>query len=151
MYDYLNAQAKDLSSYVSSPLWSVVDGPWKLSAFSADGHITFVPNKSYSGPVKPKLAQFQEVPFTTDTAEYDVLQSAEPRHQRSTSATCPQQDAPAKPAGAVVGANPLASKGYTLVPWHVWGINFYVVNLPVHHRQRPDHQAAVLPAGAGRT
>jgi len=35
-----------------------VDGPWKLSAFNADGHITFVPNKSYSGPVKPKLAAF---------------------------------------------------------------------------------------------
>ena len=52
-----------------------MDGPWKLSAFNADGHITFVPNKSYSGPVKPKLAAFKEVPFTTDAAEYNVLQS----------------------------------------------------------------------------
>jgi hypothetical protein len=34
-------QAKDMTSYVSSPLWSVVDGPWKLSAFNADGHITY--------------------------------------------------------------------------------------------------------------
>ena len=25
--------------------------------------MTFVPNKSYSGPVKPKLAAFEEVPF----------------------------------------------------------------------------------------
>ena len=40
----------------------------------------------------------------------------------------PQQDAPAKPAGAAVGANPLAAKGYTLVPWPIWGINFLVVN-----------------------
>ena len=40
----------------------------------------------------------------------------------------PQQDAPPKPAHAAVGANPLAAKGYTLVPWPVWGINFLVLN-----------------------
>ena len=50
VYDYLNTQAKDVTGYVGSPLWSIVDGPWKLSAFNADGHVTFVPNKSYSGP-----------------------------------------------------------------------------------------------------
>jgi peptide/nickel transport system substrate-binding protein len=52
-----------------------VDGPWKLSAFNADGHITFVPNKSYSGAVKPRLAAFEEVPFISDAAEYNVLQA----------------------------------------------------------------------------
>src|SRR5215469_7790753 len=46
VYSYLNTQAKNLPGYASSPLWAVVDGPWKLSAFNADGHITFVPNKS---------------------------------------------------------------------------------------------------------
>jgi peptide/nickel transport system substrate-binding protein len=127
VYDYLNAQARDLSTYVTSPLWRVVDGPWRLSAFSADGHITFVPNTSYSGPVKPKLAEFQEVPFTTDSAEYDVLRSPNPS-TRIDVGYLPQQDAPAKPAGAAVGANPLAAKGYTLVPWPIWGINFVVVN-----------------------
>ena len=75
VYNYLAGQAKDLSSYATSPIWSIVDGPWKLSAFNSDGHVTFVPNKSYSGPVKPKLAALEEVPFTTDAAEYDVLQS----------------------------------------------------------------------------
>jgi peptide/nickel transport system substrate-binding protein len=127
VYDYLNAQAGDLSTYVTSPLWRVVDGPWRLSAFSADGHITFVPNTSYSGPAKPKLAEFQEVPFTTDSAEYDVLRSPNPS-TRIDVGYLPQQDAPAKPTGAAVGANPLAAKGYTLVPWPIWGINFVVVN-----------------------
>ena len=127
VYNYLNTQAKDQTSYVSSPLWSIVDGPWKLKSFNADGHVSYVPNKSYSGPVKPKLAEFQEVPFTTDTAEYDVLQSP-------SSATkidfgyIPQQDVPAKPANATVGKNPLSSKGYTLTPWPIWGINYFVVN-----------------------
>ena len=116
VYKYLDAQSRDLSSYVGSPIWSVVDGPWKLSAFNADGHISFVPNKSYSGPVKPKLAVFEEVPFTTDTAEYGVLQSPSSSSKIDVG-YLPQQDAPAKPADAAVGANPLAARGYTLVPW----------------------------------
>jgi peptide/nickel transport system substrate-binding protein len=127
VYTYLAAQSKNLSGYVGSPLWSIVDGPWKLKTFNADGHITFVPNKSYSGPVQPKLAEFQEVPFTTDAAEYDVMQSA-------SSATkidfgyLPTQDAPPKPANAAAGANPLASKGYTLAPIYPWGIDYYAMN-----------------------
>jgi peptide/nickel transport system substrate-binding protein len=127
VYNYLAAQAKDLDTYATSPLWSIVDGPWKLSAFNADGHVTFVPNKSYSGPVKPKLAAFQEVPFTTDAAEYDVLQS-QVSSTKIDYGYLPEQDAPAKPAKATVGANPLASKGYTLAPLYAWGIGFYVMN-----------------------
>jgi peptide/nickel transport system substrate-binding protein len=125
VYNYLNDQAKDMSSYVSSPLWSIVDGPWKLSAFNADGHVTFVPNKSYSGPVKPKLAAFEEVPFTTDSAEYDVLRSPSSSTKIDVG-YLPEQDAPAKPASATVGTNPVA--GYSLAPWFIWGINYYVVN-----------------------
>jgi peptide/nickel transport system substrate-binding protein len=106
VYAYLNAQALRLNSYVGSPLWGVVDGPWKLSAFNADGHITFVPNKSYSGPVKPKLAEFQEVPFTTDTAEYDVLQSGSSGSQKVDVGYIPAEDVPPKPAGHAAGANP---------------------------------------------
>ena len=125
VYNYLNDQAKDLNGYVGSPLWSIVDGPWKLSAFNADGHVTFVPNKSYSGPVKPRLAAFQEVPFTTDNAEYDVLRSPNPS-TRIDVGYLPEQDAPPKPARAAVGANPVP--GYTLSPWTIWGINYFVVN-----------------------
>jgi peptide/nickel transport system substrate-binding protein len=125
VYNYLNTQAKDVTGYVGSPLWSVVDGPWKLSAFNADGHVTFVPNKAYSGPVKPKLAAFQEVPFTTDAAEYDVLRSPSSSTKIDVG-YLPEQDAPAKPAGATVGSNPVS--GYTLSPWLIWGINYFVVN-----------------------
>ncbi len=126
VYSYLDAQSKNLSGYVSSPLWSVVDGPWKLSAFNADGHVTFVPNTAYSGPVKPKLAAFQEVPFTTDAAEYDVLRSPSSSSKLDVGYV-PENDLTAKPANAVVGANPLASS-YTLAPLYTWGINYYTVN-----------------------
>jgi peptide/nickel transport system substrate-binding protein len=127
VYAYLNGQSKDLSTYATSPLWGVVDGPWRLSAFNADGHVTFVPNKSYSGLVKPRLSAFEEVPFTTDATEYDVLQSPNASTKIDVG-YLPTEDAPAKPAGAVAGPNPLAAKGYSLEPWEIWGINYYVVN-----------------------
>jgi peptide/nickel transport system substrate-binding protein len=125
VYNYLNDQSKDLSTYATSPLWGIVDGPWKLSAFNSDGHLTMAPNKSYSGPVKPKLSAFQEVPFTTDAAEYDVLRSP------STSTKIdvgyiPTQDLPAKPLSEAVGHNPVA--GYYLAPQITWGTSFYTLN-----------------------
>src|SRR5215469_1055699 len=127
VYNYLNDQSKALTTYVGSPLWSIVDGPWKLSAFNADGHVTFVPNTSYSGPVKPRLAQFEEVPFTTDAAEYNVLQ-APSAGTKINVGYIPSQDAPARPANAAVGTNPLSSHGYTLEPWYTWGISYYTGN-----------------------
>jgi peptide/nickel transport system substrate-binding protein len=129
VYKYLDQQAKSLTTYVSSPLWSVVDGPWKLSAFNADGHVTFVPNPKYSGPVKPSLAQFQEVPFTADSAEYNVLRSPAAGGQKISVGYLPSQDAIAKPAGSsplTAGQNPL--QGYTLSPLYIWGINYFVMN-----------------------
>ena len=127
VYSYLNKQAQDVTGYATSPIWGIVDGPWRVSAFNADGHITFVPNKKYSGPVKPKLAAFEEVPFTTDSAEYDVLQSPSSSTKIDVG-YLPEQDAPAKSAGAAAGANPLSSKGYTLAPLYAWGDGFYVMN-----------------------
>ena len=47
------------------PLWQVVDGPWHADARSTRrATSTMVPNKTYSGPVKPKLDKFVELPFT---------------------------------------------------------------------------------------
>jgi peptide/nickel transport system substrate-binding protein len=127
VYKYLDSQSKDLTGYVGSPLWGIVDGPWKLSAFNADGHVSFVPNPSYSGPIKPKLSEFQEVPFTTDSAEYDVLQSASSSSKISVG-YIPSQNVPPKPAGVAVGPNPGSLHGYTLSPLYAWGINYYVTN-----------------------
>ena len=135
VYNYLAGQAKDLNTYATSPLWGIVDGPWKLTAFNADGHDTYVPNKSYSGPVKPKLAAFQEVPFTTDSAEYDVLRSAASSTKIDVG-YLPDQDAPAKPANATVGSNPLS--GYTLDPLYPWGIDYYALN---YNSTVSDHAA----------
>jgi peptide/nickel transport system substrate-binding protein len=135
VYSYLNKQAEDVTGYATSPIWGIVDGPWRLSAFNADGHITFVPNSKYSGPVKPKLSAFQEVPFTTDASEYDVLRSPSSSTKIDVG-YLPDQDAPNKPAGAAVGSNPLS--GYTLDPLYPWGIDYYVLN---YQSSNGDHGA----------
>ena len=86
VYNFLSKQAgydpanpkganNSLSTYATNPIWQVVDGPWKLTKFDASGNITMVPNKTYSGPVKPTISQFKEVPFTTDSAEFNALVS----------------------------------------------------------------------------
>jgi peptide/nickel transport system substrate-binding protein len=126
VYNYLNTQSKNLPGYATSPLWGVVDGPFKLSAFNADGHVTFVPNTKYSGPIKATLSKFEEVPFTTDAAEYNVLRSSAAGGQKIDVGYLPEQDAPPKPAGSAVGSNPLS--GYTMAPLYVWGINYFVMN-----------------------
>ena len=126
VYNYLNGQSNRPATYAASPIWGIVDGPWKLSAFSSDGHLTFVPNKSYSGPVKPKLAAFKEVPFTSDTAEYNVLRGTGTGGQKIDVGYLPSVDAPQRPAGAAVGANPVS--GYTLALWYPWSISYYAVN-----------------------
>lgn len=127
VYSYLDSQSKAMSSWASSPIWSIVDGPWKLTSFNSDGNSTFVPNPSYSGPNKAHLDKFQEVPFTTENAEYNVLQAgAAGGSQKIDVGYLPTTDAPTKPANATVGHNPL--NGYTLDPLYTWGINYFPLN-----------------------
>jgi len=79
VYKYLNAQSGILSQWDTSPLWQVVDGPFRLQrndGFDAtNGYVIMVPNSRYSGPDKPHIAKFEEVPFSSDTAELDALLS----------------------------------------------------------------------------
>jgi peptide/nickel transport system substrate-binding protein len=126
VFNYLDSQSKAMANWTSSPLWSVVDGPFKLTAFNPDGHATFAANKSYSGPVKPTLSQYKEVPFTTEAAEYNVLRAGNAGGQKIDVGYLPTTDAPKKPANATVGANPVP--GYTLSPQFSWSINYFVAN-----------------------
>jgi peptide/nickel transport system substrate-binding protein len=122
VYAYLDSQSKELSGWAGSKIWSVVDGPWKLESFNADGHSTFAPNEHYSGSPKPRLDKFEEVPFTTETAEYNVLRAG---HSLDVG-YMPTADAPQKPAGQRVGRNPVP--GFYLDPWYSWSINYFPLN-----------------------
>jgi peptide/nickel transport system substrate-binding protein len=74
---FLNLQSQDLATYSTNPLWKVVDGPFKLSQFTSEGFVKMTPNGAYSGSPKPSISAFEELPFTTDTAEFNDLRSGQ--------------------------------------------------------------------------
>jgi peptide/nickel transport system substrate-binding protein len=123
VYNFLAAQAKNAASYATNPIWGVVDGPWKLSSFNTDGHVTFVPNPAYSGTPKPSLASVQMEPFTDDTTEYTALKTGQ-----LDAGYIPSQDLPQRTGGNVLPTvNPLGS-GYNLAPAYQFGIFYMVIN-----------------------
>jgi peptide/nickel transport system substrate-binding protein len=123
VYNYLSAQAKATSSYATSPVWGVVDGPWKLSAFSVGGNDTFVPNKSYSGEPKPRLSKMQYVTYTSDATEYTALKTGG-LDVAAVGVGIPAADLPARAAGsALPSSNPLGS-GYNLEPFFSYAVAF---------------------------
>ena len=122
--NFLTAQSKDASTYATSPLWSVVDGPWKLSSFSTTGNVTMVPNPKYSGSPKPKLSAIKFVPFTSTATTYTALKAGQ-----VDIGAIPSEDLPPKPAGSSLPAtNPLGS-GYNLQPFYQFAISYAQPNM----------------------
>jgi len=123
VFTFLTAQTKDTSTYATSPIWSVVDGPWKLQTFTAAGNDTLVPNKAYSGSPKPTLSAIKMVPFTDDSTEYTALKTGS-----VDVGYVPPQDLPVRPANSGLPAtNPLGSS-YTLAAYYPYGIFYYQPN-----------------------
>ena len=116
VFNFLTAQSKDIATYGTNPLWKTVDGPWKLVQYQSDGYAKFQSNPAYSGPAKGKLKYFIEQPFTTDTAELNVLRSGYTLDY----GYLPEQEA--SQSGA------LAAQGYTTVPWQGWGTTYFLMN-----------------------
>jgi len=117
VFSFLSHQGGHLPTLASNPLWKVVDGPWTLSAYTTGGRATFVPNKHYSGSDKPHLSQFVELPFTTDTAEFNVLRAGG------------QIDVGYLPTQDSKESRVLESVGYTLKPWIISSIWYMIPNL----------------------
>jgi len=123
VYDFLVAQTKKTSTYDSSPIWGVVNGPWKLSHFDTSGNVTFVPNPKYSASPKPTLAQFKEVPFTDLSAIYTALKTGQVDIGHIQASNLPQ-----RPSGSAIPAtNPLGSN-YKLQPFYQYAISYYQPN-----------------------
>ncbi len=125
-YDPANPKAANnsLSTYATNPLWQVVDGPWKLSSFDAEGNVTFVPNTSYSGPIKPTIKKFVELPFTSDTAEFNALVGG-----KVNVGYLPTQDiTQATTNPLVAGPNNPRLSNFTLDPLYGWAINYFPYN-----------------------
>ncbi|MGC9221391.1 MAG: ABC transporter substrate-binding protein [Solirubrobacteraceae bacterium] len=126
VYRFLNAQAQHISGYASSPIWAVVDGPWRLAALTSSGQATFLPNRSYDGPDKPRLARFVELPFTSETAEFSVLETGSVRGGGDQSA--PQISVGYVPDADIPQAPALRARGYQLSAFYPWGVDYFEPN-----------------------
>jgi peptide/nickel transport system substrate-binding protein len=129
VYNYLNAQStQSPSTFGSSPIWSVVDGPWRIQSLNSQGRLTLTFNKAYSGPVSQHhITTFIEVPFTSEQAEYNVLQDPS-GNQTIDVGYLPTVDAPVPPAGANVGANPSSLPNYQLSSVYAWQLSYFPYN-----------------------
>ena len=117
VWAFLTAQSKQSATYATSKLWSVVDGPFKLSSYSASGNVSMVPNKAYSGAPKPSIATLKFLPYTDDTTEYTALKSG-----GVDVGYVPSADLPPRSGTAVLPpSNPLGS-AYNLQPFYSFGI-----------------------------
>jgi peptide/nickel transport system substrate-binding protein len=127
VYNYLKGKNKQVSGYATDALWKVVDGPWQLKSFTSEGVADFVRNPKYSGPDKAKLDGFNEVPFTSQEAEFNALKaggtinvgpipaSSEPKRDPNSSSLLP----PSNPAGA---------DRYNLITDQVWAWTYGLLN-----------------------
>jgi peptide/nickel transport system substrate-binding protein len=125
-------EAGDLGTYATNPLWQIVDGPFHLTQYDAtDNGATVAANKAYSGPLKPSIDKLVLAPFTTDSAEFNVLENGKTLNI----GYVPPQDLPVYrgkafgPSGPLLGANnsQLAAI-YNLEPTYPWGINYFSLN-----------------------
>ncbi len=111
VYQYLMVQTKSVATYATNPLWKVVSGAWVIKAFQpTTSYVAFKPNARYSGSPKPKLKEFVEVPFTSDSAEFNALESG-------------QLDYGYVPLNDLSTIPSLKAKGYKIINWSqdTWG------------------------------
>ena len=113
---FLQKEASDTTTYTTNPLWKVIDGAWQLQSFGgASSPDVFVPNPSFGG-TKPSASEFEELPFTTDEAEFTSLKAGALNY-----GLVPDQDIPAIPS--------VKSQGYNITPSPVWGFQYAEPNM----------------------
>jgi len=119
-----NATNNSFSTYATNPIWQVVDGPFRLTHFDATGNVTMVPNPTYSGPIKPTIKKFIELPYTSDSAEYNALVGGQVNV-----GFLPSQDITASTNNPLVaGPNNPRLSNFTLDPLYTWSINYFPYN-----------------------
>ena len=134
IYKFLDGEAKKLGSWTTSPLWSVVDGPFTISgklggAFSSDAEVTLVPNPDYSGSPKPTISKLVELPFTSEAAIYNEERSGGP--STITVGNVPSQYAPQ--------LSTLGAEGYDVNKAASYSFNYFPLNF--------NSSAATSPGG----
>ncbi|MGH7608962.1 MAG: ABC transporter substrate-binding protein [Candidatus Dormibacteria bacterium] len=113
--EFINLQSEKIDTYANNPLWKVVSGPFVLVRYTTAGFVKMVPNSRYSGPDKAAIGAFEEVPFRTDTAEFNEVQAGQ-----VTIGYIPAQDLSQK--------RYLLNHGWSFSPWYSFGIAYLLYN-----------------------
>jgi len=137
VYAYLMEQQGDIvaegnahrTKWADSHIWSVVSGPWRLKSYTLEGIVTFVPNEHYSGPNKPYLDEFRQVPTFSDEEQYKMLQAGPDSPDGGIQVGYLPLSFATEPAvdPTVGGPNPLA-ENYTMHPQVAFCIRYISLN-----------------------
>ena len=120
VFSLLDYESKDIATYDSNPLWKVASGPWKLKSMDTAGNVAMVPNPAYGGPVKATLTEFFEVPYPTDSSEFEALRSATSAGNTTIDyGYIPYED---------VGQEASLSTIYNFEPWTGWQVMYFPEN-----------------------
>jgi peptide/nickel transport system substrate-binding protein len=117
--EFLSKYAQQTSTYSSkNPIWGVTDGAYELASFGGNASPDiFVPNPRYSGH-RSTIAKFELLPFTSDSAEYNILRSGT---SALTLGYIPFTDVPT--------IHSVEAAGYKVVKTYNWMMNFLVQNM----------------------
>ncbi|TQM85443.1 peptide/nickel transport system substrate-binding protein [Saccharothrix saharensis] len=135
VYEYLMAEQGNIvdegnahrTKWADSPIWSVVSGPWRLKSYTLEGVVTFVPNEHYSGPNKPYLDEFRQVPTFSDEEQYEMLKAGPDAENGIQVGYLPLSFATEPAVDPVVGGpNPLTE--YTMHPQSAFCIRYISLN-----------------------
>jgi peptide/nickel transport system substrate-binding protein len=124
---YLDAQAGTQTDFADSLWTSGADGPWKLTKMDDLGNATFIPNATYSGPVKaqPGIKFVKEEAFTSSDAEETALRSG----GVTLGFVDPTVLTSNAPAPGKVGSNWSAiANNYNLTTGFTWAFNYAPFN-----------------------
>lgn len=130
VYNFLDGQGKAVSSWATSPLWKVVDGPFKLKSYSTSGLATLVPNTAYSGSPKPTISALVELPFTSETAIFNTERSGGP--SAITVGNVPAQYAPE--------LSTLGAQGYEINKAASYSFNYFPLNFNSNAATSPGNE-----------
>ena len=134
IYDYL-AGSPSRGTYATNPLWQVVDGPYKLTAFNTTtGAYTMAPNPAYGGPHAGE-SRPPGGAVHVDTAEFNAVLS------RSI-------DVGYIPLTDVPQVTRSKQAGYNVFGYPGWGSPTWLQLQGQDRRLQQHHQPALHPAGA---
>jgi peptide/nickel transport system substrate-binding protein len=112
---YLISQAGSISSYDTSPLWKVTDGPFKLQSWNTSGNVVLAKSTTYKASGQAKLDSVTFQPYTSDEAEFDELRAG-------------GIDYGYVPITDLAQEKLLEADGYKIEPWVGWAVSYIPYN-----------------------